>query len=130
MRPNHRPARDKQERPCRDRASGRRDAVTGGPAIHQKCIVSAITNRPWGLHDDNLDEDPRHHEYHCVLCPASTIVPSPNASQPPERAADLRFRGADDGTRTGDPHLGKAAAAVHVVTLVAIACGFVHLVVR
>ena len=35
--------------------------------------------------------------------------------------------GADDGTRTRDPHLGKAAAAVHVVTLVPATCGFVHL---
>jgi hypothetical protein len=30
-----------------------------------------------------------------------------NSSAPPERGADLRFFGADDGIRTRDPHLGK-----------------------
>jgi hypothetical protein len=45
-------------------------------------------------------------------------------------SAVTRVFGADDGIRTRDPHLGKAAAAVHVVTLVPVTCGFIRLVVR
>ena len=38
--------------------------------------------------------------------------------------------GADDGTRTRDPHLGKAVEAVHLVLLKPFTWAFVRLVVR
>jgi hypothetical protein len=57
-----------------------------------------------------------------------------NATNPAQIAivtADLGGScGADDGTRTRDPHLGKAAAAVHDVTIVPVTCGLIQLVVR
>jgi hypothetical protein len=48
----------------------------------------------------------------------------------PKTGPDLRFRGADDGIRTRDPHLGKAAERVYVVTPRAMTCGSVRPVVR
>jgi hypothetical protein len=40
-------------------------------------------------------------------------------------SAVTRVFGADDGTRTRDPHLGKAASGVHDVRSRIVVCGFV-----
>ena len=51
----------------------------------------------------------------------------PNANQGPRRRPLTRhLLGADDGTRTRDPHLGKAAAGVHGVMSSGVTCGFVE----
>jgi len=72
--------------------------------------------------------DPRHHPGMARESPPRTFRrleaphPGPNANQRPRKAADLHVRGADDGIRTRDPHLGNVLVSVHSVTAHTFTC--------